>query len=60
MHVVKNIRQRQETKKMVRHYCNHSKEMFLCCAESRGDNIDCDNCPCNEDLDSSKIGKVTK
>ena len=42
---------------MVRHYCHHSEEMFLCIAESRGDSIDCDNCPLNEDLDSKATNK---
>ncbi len=40
---------------MSRSYCNKSKEeeMFLCVAESRGDDfIDCDNCPLNDYKDS--------
>lgn len=34
---------------MVRNFCSHNEEEFLCVAESRGDNIDCNNCPLNED-----------
>ena len=33
---------------MVRHFCDKSDEEFLCVAESRGDDIDCEECPMNE------------
>ena len=45
---------------MSRHFCNHNKESFLCIAESRGDNPNCDKCPMNEDLEDSPIVKETK
>ena len=38
---------------MVRHYCDHTDEHLICCAESRGDDIDCDNCSCNKDNSKS-------
>ena len=44
---------------MVRHYCDHTEEHLICCAESRGEDIDCDNCSCNKD-NSKKMKKYWK
>jgi len=41
----------------MRHFCSYTEDACLCIAESRGEDIDCEHCLFNKDLEEVEIIK---